>query len=301
MRHDYSRTAEGMAMIRALEQSLPASRRIINDPCARSFLINRFYRLAANSRLISRLLIRFLNYWAPGSLEFLTVRPRLVDDRAVKLAGEGLQQIVILGAGFDTIALRIEESLRGVIVFEVDHPATQTVKREIMLKIGTPGNLRFVAVDFEKDDLVKKLCASGFDPARKSFIVWVGVSYYLTDRAAARTFNRIAALSNDGTQVVWDYLLAEVIDGTTHNRDAMDKARRAATLGEPWLFGLKTEDVQDFIGQFGFGLIEDYDPERLRAIYCPERPTPMNYLRIVVCKRNRKDSTTGNTGDTGKI
>jgi methyltransferase (TIGR00027 family) len=285
MRQDYSRTAEGMAMIRALEQAQPASRRIIVDPYAREFLLNPYFRYIARSGLGSRMLTRFLDYWAPGGQEFLTIRPRLVDDLAVKLAASGLEQIVILGAGFDTMALRLKDHLRGAAVIEVDHPATQTVKRDIMERIGVPSNVRFAPVDFEKDDFVERLRLAGFDNARKSFIVWVGVSYYLTAQAVARTLEQIANLSMPGTHLVWDYLLSEVVDGMTTNRDALDKARRAARLGEPWLFGLKTDRVADYLAQFGFRLIEDYDPDELREKYCRQRRTPMSYVRIVICDR----------------
>src|SRR5215213_1202078 len=143
MREDYSRTAEGMAMVRALEQTVAHPERIINDPFAKEFLINRHYRRLAGSPWLAYGLLLFLKHWAPGGQEFLTARARLVDDLAVKLAGEGLEQIVILGAGFDTMALRIRDSLRNVAVFEVDHPATQAAKREVMERIGAPNNLRF--------------------------------------------------------------------------------------------------------------------------------------------------------------
>jgi methyltransferase (TIGR00027 family) len=286
MREDYSRTAEGMAMVRALEQTVPPAKRIIIDPFAKEFLLNRHYRRLAGSALLSRGALLLLKYWAPGGQEFLTARARLVDDLAVKLAVEGLDQIVILGAGFDTMALRIRDALRGTTVFEVDHPATQITKREVMDRIGAPENLRFAAVDFEKDDFVRKLREAGFDPVRRSFVAWVGVSYYLTGKAVANTLEQIAGLGGAGTKLVWDYLLAEVINGTTTNRDALDKARRAAKLGEPWLFGLETSQLPYYVEQFGFHLLKDYNPEELREMYCPRRSTPMSYVRIAVCERH---------------
>jgi methyltransferase (TIGR00027 family) len=274
-----------MALIRALEQAQPSSLRIIDDPYAAKFLVNPVFRFIAGSPLLSRLLLRLMSYWAPGGQELLTIRPRLVDDLASQLAQSGLKQIVILGAGFDTMAMRIKDYLRGVTVFEVDHPATQVVKRAAMGRIGEPANIRFVEVDFERDDFAEKLSEAGFDPANQSLIVWVGVSYYLTARAVARTLEQIATLSRTGTKLVWDYLQAEVIDGTTQNHDALDKARRAAQLGEPWLFGLKTDQVKHYLAQFGFELGRDYEPGELRARYCPRRQTPIGYVRIVVCER----------------
>lgn len=285
MREDYSRTAEGMAMVRALEQSVAFKERIIHDPFAKEFLVNPHYRRLAGSPLLAYGMLLFLKLWAPGGQEFLTARARLVDDLAVKLSGEGLDQIVLLGAGFDTMALRIRESLGNITVFEVDHPATQEVKRKVMERIGKPENLRFVAVDFEKDDFVEKLREAGFDSSRRSFIVWVGVSYYLTNKAVANTLEQISSLGGTGTKLVWDYLLAEVVNGTTTNRDAIDKARRAANLGEPWLFGLEVSQVPYYVEQFGFQLLKDYEPAELRQTYFPQRSLPMNYVRIVVCER----------------
>jgi methyltransferase (TIGR00027 family) len=285
MKQDYSRTAEGMAMVRALEQAKPISQRIIADPYAREFLINRIFRLIAGSPWLSRLMTSFLDYWAPGGQEFLTARPRLVDDLASKLALQGLEQIVILGAGFDTMALRIKNYLPGVTLFEVDHPATQTVKQRVTQKIGVQVNVHYVAVDFERDDFFAKLREAGFDPARKSFIIWVGVSYYLSEQAVARTLEQISTLSESGTHLVFDYMLAEVIDGSTTNREALEKARRVSQLGEPWIFGLKIDEVANYLARFGFRLIRDYEPEELQALYCPQRQVPMSYVRIAVCER----------------
>jgi O-methyltransferase involved in polyketide biosynthesis len=100
-----------------------------------------------------------------------------------------------------------------------------------------------------------------------------------------RTLQQIAALGGSGTQLVFDYLLAEVLDGTTRNREALHKAQRVARLGEPWLFGLAPSQVRDYLASGGFTLLNDYEAAELRARYCPARQMPMNYIRIVVCER----------------
>lgn len=274
-----------MSLLRAIEQHQPQQLRIINDPLAAAFLQHRLFRLIVASPMLSRLVSRFLNRWAPGGQEFLTIRPRLVDDLAAELVAEGLDQIVILGAGFDTMAWRIVEDLRGVSVFEVDHPATQEVKRKVSERISKPDNLHFVAVDFEADDFVEKLRGADFDRTRRTLVVWVGVTYYLTAQAMARAMAESACLGGAGMRLVFDYLLEEVVDGTTRDRDALGKARRAAQLGEPWLFGLRPEQVGDYLATFGFRLLKDYEPAELRARYCPLRATPMKYVRIAMCER----------------
>jgi methyltransferase (TIGR00027 family) len=275
-----------MALVRALEQFQPASRRIIHDPYAREFLIKPHFKLLARSRWLAKLTLRAMNVWAQGAQEFLTARPRLADETAAEMAAEGLEQIVLLGAGFDTMSLRIKESLRDVTVFEVDHPATQAVKREVIGRIGAPENLRFVAVDFEQDDFVEKLRQSGFATERRSLIVWMGVTYYLTAQAMARALSQIATLGAAGMRLIFDYMLEEVVDGTTKNRGLLGKARIVARLGEPWLFGLRPVEAGDYLAAFDFRLLKDYDADELRARYCPARVAPMSYVRIVVCERN---------------
>ena len=271
--------------MRAIEQHQPIEKRIIIDPYAINFLFKRPYRFMAGSRLRSRLLLWYLDYWAPGGQEFLTIRARLVDDLAVELANDGIDQIMILGAGFDTLALRLRESLSGVTIFEIDHPSTQVVKRGIVQRLGLPGNVRFIAADLEKDNFIEKLCEAGFDPGRPLLISWVGVSYYLTEAAVGRALRQISSISKPGTQLVWDYILEEVVNGTSQDPDALRKARNVTKLGEPWIFGLSPDQVAEYVASFGFRLIRDYEPTELRALYCMGRPAPVNYARIVVCER----------------
>jgi methyltransferase (TIGR00027 family) len=285
MRNGYSRTAEVMAALRALEQFQPTPRRIICDPHASKFMIRPSFKLLARYRWLANPTTRAVDVWAPGALEFLTIRARLSDEIASEMATNGLEQIALLGAGFDTISLRIKDALRNVAIFEVDHPATQTIKREVMGRIGAPENLRFVAVDFERDDFVEKLRQAGFMFGRRSLVVWMGVTYYLTAQAMTRALSQIHTLGGAGMRFIFDYMLKEVVTGSSQNHEALNKARIAARLGEPWLFGLDPEVVSPYLAAFNFKLLKDYDAKELHAKYCPERARPMNYIRIVVCDR----------------
>lgn len=284
MRTDYSRTAEGVALVRALQKTVPTSQRILDDPYAAAFLQHPMIRRIARSRVIARLMSRFLDYWAMGGQEFIAIRARLADDLAKEAVSEGLQQLVMLGAGFDSMVLRVGEALREVTVFEVDHPATQAIKCQVMTQIGVPANVQFVAVDFEKDDFVERLKEAGFDGSQRTLVIWMGVSYYLTPQAMARALEQIHALGGEGTRLTFDYIVQDVIDGTTRNRAALKAARRVAGLGEPWIFGLRPEELKNYLAAFGFKVIKDYDPEELRQRYCPQRSAPIDYARMVVCE-----------------
>ncbi|MEP7270684.1 MAG: SAM-dependent methyltransferase [Acidobacteriota bacterium] len=284
MRTGYSRTAEGMALIRAMEHWVPASRRILDDRCSASFVRHWPFRVIARSQLLSRAVIALLDRWAPGGQEFLTIRARLTDVEASNFAASGGSQIVILGAGFDTLALRLHETLKDVTIYEVDHPGTQKVKREVLETLTPPANLRLIAVDFEKDDFVAKLQGAGFNPSIRSLFIWVGVTYYLTPQSVEESFERLSRLLVQSSRVVFDYLLKDVIEGTSTNRDAMSKARRVAQLGEPWLFGLRPDEIAEFLDRFGLQLIQDFNSHELGARYAPGRRTPMDYARMVICE-----------------
>ncbi|MGH9759241.1 MAG: class I SAM-dependent methyltransferase, partial [Blastocatellia bacterium] len=305
MRKGYSRTAEAVALARALHQMVPASQRILEDPYAAAFLQHPYLKLAAASRIGSWMTSRALDFWAIGGQEFIAIRARFADDLAKKMAREGMTQLVLLGAGFDSMALRIRDSLSGITVFEVDHPETQAVKRTVMNKLGTPANVRFAAVDFEKDDFAEKLREAGFSsgaaaqpgttadsqsPANAtglSLIVWMGVSYYLTSQAMSRALGQIATLGGPGLILTFDYFLQDLIDGTTRNRDALAAARRVAQIGEPWIFGFKPEKLPDYLAAFGFTLSNDFGSDELRREYCPRSLKPIDYARIAVCKKAR--------------
>jgi methyltransferase (TIGR00027 family) len=281
----YSRTAEGVALVRALQQRLPASDRILDDPYAAAFLQNPILQLVASRRLSAWMASGILDVWHTGSQESAAIRARLADDLAREMAAGGLKQLVLLGAGFDSMALRIKPALGGVTVFEVDHPGTQAAKRKVMSRLGTPDNVRFVAVDFERDDFVQGLEGAGFDSSRLSLIVWMGVTYYLTAEAIARALTQIASISASGSRLTFDYMLREVVDGRSRNPGALRTARQVAFLGEPWIFGLEPEEVAGYLSGFGFNVLEDYSSEALRERYHTRSFRLLDYIRIVVCER----------------
>jgi methyltransferase (TIGR00027 family) len=115
-----------------------------------------------------------------GTRAQVTVRSRHTEQRLGELAGRGLDQYVVLGAGLDTFAYRspLVERLR---VFEVDHPATQRWKRGLLAAAGitAPDGLVFAGVDLEAEPLVERLAGVGFDPSRPALVSWLGLSTLL--------------------------------------------------------------------------------------------------------------------------
>ncbi|HET9983345.1 MAG TPA: SAM-dependent methyltransferase [Longimicrobiales bacterium] len=193
-------------------------------------------------------------------------------DAAVQRHLPRIDQLVVLGAGFDTRAYRLPEGTR-VRRFEVDTPRTQAFKREMLEKAGidTTG-VAYVPADFEEEDWLERLVGAGFDPDRPSLFLWESVTMYLDREAVEGTLRKIAGTA-PGSAVAFDYVSTELIEsGSLFMRYA--KAVIALT-GEPWKFGIDNtppvrERVAAFLESCGLSLEEqrDFGPEtdRKRAV-----------------------------------
>lgn len=148
-----------------------------------------------------------------------------------------------------------------------------------------PLNLHFIPVDFEVDDFAERLAEAGFDRRLRSLIVWVGVTYYLTPPAVEKTLQTLAGLVSTGSRMIVDFLHADIIDGTSLNSDALEKARRVASLGEPWIFGLEAARIPGYLTRFGFDAVKVYGCEELWTRYAAGRRKPLDYLSIAVCQK----------------
>ena len=150
---------------------------------------------------------------------------------------------MILGAGLDTFALRHPDLADRLRIYEVDHPASQEMKRRQLERIGPlPSNLNLVPVDFETDRLDAALIGAGFDPKSPAFFAWLGVTCYLTTEAVGDTIDQIAAVAAPGSHVVLDYryprrlvpaaglALVEKMDRFVERRGPVDARTRSGRL-----------------------------------------------------------------------
>jgi methyltransferase (TIGR00027 family) len=188
---------------------------------------------------------------------FIAARSRFSEDTLAACVARGVRQVVVLGAGLDTFSLRNPHAGQGVLVFEVDYPATQGWKRERLKQAGltVPATLTFAPVDFERQSLAEGLAAAGFQADRPAFFQWLGVVPYLTREAVAATLEFIAGVPD--SEVVFDY--AEPLENYPEGRreHVMAVAARAAALGEPWLSLFDPADLSVMLRAHGFAEIED--------------------------------------------
>ena len=242
-----SLTARRAASHRAVHQ-LVESGAVFADPFAVRILSEPAEALVADAALHPERRVMRL---------FIAARHRFADEAIAAAVARGTRQIVILGAGLDTTAYRNPHA--GVRVFEIDHPLTQAWKRERLEEAGiaVPASLTFVAVDFERDGLAQRLTQAGFDPARASIFIWLGVVPYLTREAVFASLGAIAACTE--SEVLFDY--GEPPESAPPDIRAAYERRAAvvAALGEPWITFFDPPQLHDELRALGFTEIEDLD------------------------------------------
>jgi methyltransferase (TIGR00027 family) len=246
-----SRTAEIVCAERALETFRAEGRRVIEDPYARVFLGARSHRFLTGGPLRAAATRAAFDRLYPGYLAVVLLRHREFEQELTRALADGIGQVVLLGAGYDTTALR--RDLAGATLFEVDAPPTQADKRAVLAQHGlTDRSTRYVPCDFERDSLPQRLLEHGFDPQARSLIAWWGVSFFLTEPAVRRTLADVAALTAPGSRLLFDYLDRSVVDGTTPYPGARRAAAAVARRGEPYLFGLGRGEAPELLAGFAF-------------------------------------------------
>jgi methyltransferase (TIGR00027 family) len=188
-----------------------------------------------------------------GMSNLILIRTRYVDERMQRALNEGATQFVILGAGFDTRAYRFAEQLRGKKIFEVDYRSTQAFKKRRLVDVfgKLPEHVRFVEIDFKRDVLHDVLRAAGYEPGAKTFFIWEGVSYYLTEEAVRQTLRTIARESAPGSLLVMDFAEGAMID-MLRKLPHLSQHKYSTHWGEPWTYGLPDMREREFFRECGF-------------------------------------------------
>ena len=253
-------TARGVALVRAVEMLRPEAERIASDPFARSFVSG--FNVQGLRLMLATGMSRLMGI--EPMITFAIVRERYVEDLIRREAQRGLDQVVILGAGFDTRAYRIAE-LVGINVFEVDHPITQRQKRSALERMpnAVPPDVRFVGVDFEIDDLGERLRAAGYQEDKRTLFVWQGVTMYLTPAGIDRTLGFVAQHSAKGSAVVFDYFDARAMQSA----EAVVIRFFTSIMGEKVTWAIDRREIEAFLTTRGFADVRNSDHAQMAAPY----------------------------------
>jgi methyltransferase (TIGR00027 family) len=276
-----SRTAQYVALFRALESRRPPAARLFADPLAECFLDRRLRAVVAAAGLpvLGQLVPGLLDRWIPGPRPSAVARTRFIDDALLSAVAEGARQVVILGAGYDSRAYRLPD-LRHLHVFEVDHPDTQAIKRRVIeSELGSlPAHVSFVPVDFDRQPLADTLAAAGLQAGVATFTIWEGVASYLTPQAVDTTVRWTSNVAGRGSHLVMTYVHRGLIDGTQDFPGATGWVRSVQRAGEPFVFGFEPAKLAAYLADRGWCLIDDLStPEALAQYGLPVARVPSFY------------------------
>lgn len=263
-----SKTAEVIAMMRANESRKPEDERICYDPYAARFISRETLESIARNPEQYRAMAARMEAGLPGHVNSLVARVRYFDDIVKSSLAGGMEQLVILGAGYDTRAYRIDGTDK-IRVFEVDHPATQPVKTEKIREIfaSLPGHVTYVPVDLGADDLGQRLTDRGYDPSRKTLFIMEGILMYLPPDMVDQILSFIVRHSGRGSAILFDYIPQSVVDGTCTLEIGRNMYKSVADVGEPFTFGISDGELETFLSRRGFTRIGNVTAGDYRKAY----------------------------------
>jgi len=195
-----------------------------------------------------------------------------------------IEQIVILGAGYDTRAYRFPTAPNSK-VFEVDVDSTQNAKRKYLAlsDIEIPENLSYLSINFNKQSLKDELLKVGFDSSKKTYFLWEGVTPYLDASAVTATLSFIKKYSAKGSQVAFDYIYDWVLQDELKNAVVKNSVAYVKSKGEPFTFGIPEDGILSFLSKNGFSVVGHWNQNQFANDYLDEKHgLPFSYFGNVI-------------------
>ena len=266
-------TAQGVAKQRLIESLAKPNKRVIYDPYAKYFVLGAS---------IIKLLGHKISVWlgdkiVPGMHEHLICRTRFIDDLIEESTSAGIEQYVILGAGYDSRAYRLKLPPK-LKIFEVYQPEVQEIKRlKLPKSISNRKNIIYVSIDFNNQSLKEQLLDAGFDKSKSTIYTLEGVSQYIPKEALSSTLKELATLNaNSNSKIFISYVNKLLLEdskacfGMGYSRP--EKAIKfiingAKKVGEPWISFYSAEEIQNLLSENGFIVIENQTLADLNSKY----------------------------------
>jgi methyltransferase (TIGR00027 family) len=213
-------------------------------------------------------------------------RARYAEDELADAVAAGVDQYVQIGAGFDSFSLRRDPSL-ALTIFEIDHPATQSLKLERLAALAPTAHVRpeYVAADLAEESLRNAFGRSSFDFRRPTFASWLGVSVYLTREQNESAFRSMGECFAPGSKLVFTYTDRRALEGSDEGYRRMQK--NAASMGEPFLSGFEPVEMAGYLQRCGLRLLADFNGPELADRYGTSEPikrTVSKYSRLALAQ-----------------
>jgi methyltransferase (TIGR00027 family) len=287
-----SRTAQYMALFRAIESVRSKQDRLFYDPFALNFLDTRLKMVVRISSLplAKDITSKLIERQAPGAFSSGVARTRYIDDLLQKTINEGVKQVIILGAGFDTRSLRLD-FLKNIQVIEIDHPDTAQFKIEkIKSFMGhLPLNVKYYQIDFNHESLNDLALKNNLDLDIPTTFIWEGVTNYLEQEAIDKTLEFVSKFSNKSC-IIFTYINKLVLDNPSSFQSTEKYHSILEDNEEKWTFGFNPEKLQDYLNKFNLTVIEDLGAVEYRQRYLAERKNLLQgyeFYRVVIAELNK--------------
>jgi methyltransferase (TIGR00027 family) len=264
-----SATAQWTTLARALELERKPEERIVSDEYAPVFLSPTYRGVLESLRLGSPLVRLAERHELAGISAFVLLRHRFIDEQLHRALAAGAEQVVLLGAGYDSRAYRFAEELQGRPVHEVDLAPLSRRKAEIVAahpELFGANSIRRVEIDFRTESLADRLLDSGFSVGVRTFVVWEGVSMYLSRLTVSATLATLREICGGGSTLAMDFWYDV---GGVHPYDQVRRvaAQAIRLIGEPVTFGLPPTNAPDFLAKHSFTVGDLAESEELARRY----------------------------------
>lgn len=195
-----------------------------------------------------------------GSYEFLISRIKYIDE-FFQLRASEFANIFILGAGFDSRAIRFQNQLQQSRIFELDHPISQKNKIAKIqeLKIPTLSNLSYIPIDFNQQNLAQAFQKLPIEQGEKSLFILEGLIMYLPPSTVDNIFSAIDAYAPTDSEIIFDYVYSDVLAGESTSYGSVEVLEGLKNIGEHWIFGIEKGYLETFLKKYHMKLYFDAD------------------------------------------
>ena len=211
----------------------------------------RIVRWSRSAQMVS--VYEMFDWMLPGQFEAFAHRKAFCENQVKDGISEGATQILVLGAGYDTMAWRLSAEYPEVKFFEIDHPATARLKLRGIEAMGERDNLYLLSEDLGKRKLVDVFKHNKYwNQSSQTIIVAEGLVMYLSAEAVQDLFCQSAVITGVGSRIVFTYI-PTADDGRP---DAGPWTGLMLCLmkliGEPWTWSIRPEELDQFLQELGW-------------------------------------------------
>ena len=194
----------------------------------------------------------------PGQFEGFGHR-KIFTQRTVEAAiEEGARQVLVVGAGFDTLCLRLAPQYGDVQFFEIDHPATSAAKARGVALEGQPANMIQIAADLGEQALPKVLSEDGrWQTSLPSVLIAEGLFQYLSDDEVRGLLSDAASCTSPGSRFVFTH----AIPGERRILSILTRL-----IAEPWKSAVRSEDLPEYVEGTGWTMVSDVDTDSAHGV-----------------------------------